>query len=618
MTKAKIGFVLGVFLMGGIAVPINLYSLTPPNPSGASSPPVPELIPTPIEKKALRSSTSSPATDLTSPFLSEEEVLEPTANDLPPIVKPSSEEIKEKVILELKELEKRKDLKSNTPYEFPIVINDHVEYFIDYFQTKLRNRFSLWMGRSTRYIPMMKKILNDHGLPEDLIYLAMIESGFSTKAYSRAHAVGPWQFIRETGQRYGLRVNAWVDERKDPVKSTKAAAKHLSDLYNRFGSWYLAAAGYNAGEGKITRALAMYNAQNFWEISADHCRYIKEETKQYVPKMIAAALIAKEPEKYGFVNIPYHPPLSYDEISLPGGVELKDVATACGVEVEEIVDLNPELRRWVTPPGAFDYTLRIPTGTKDRLMENYAQLTKPKPIVTYKEHRIRRGERLSVIAKKYGVNPKLLAKVNRISSNGKLNPGLVLLIPKKGGGAGSNAELELIDQENHFEKPSSSRANRGSREGKVALAANKKIETANPLRSIKYKVRKGDSLSSIAEKFDVEVSMIKKWNPKGSKKIIAGSTLTLLIPKEPSERNGKKEPDKTNKANHKKLKADERERIKPVLYTVRRGDSLSEIAQKFNITTDQIRTWNRLSHRSIIKPGDKLSLKFARPATDNI
>lgn len=618
MTKAKIGLVLWVFLMGGAVIPSIPYALTPPNPTGAASPPVPELIPTPIQKKVFRSSTPAPATDHNAPFLLDEEVLETAANDLPPIVKPSSEEIKEKVILELQELEKSKDLKGNTPYEFPIVINDHVEYFIDYFQTKLRNRFSLWMGRSTRYIPMMKKILNDHGLPEDLIYLAMIESGFSTKAYSRAHAVGPWQFIRETGQRYGLRVNAWVDERKDPIKSTKAAAKHLSDLYNRFGSWYLAAAGYNAGEGKITRALAMYNAKNFWEISADHCRYIKEETKQYVPKMIAAALIAKEPEKYGFVSIPYQSPLSYDEITLPGGVELKDVATACGVEVEGIVELNPELRRWVTPPGVSEYTLRIPTGTKDRIMENYAQLIKPKPIVTYKEHRIKKGERLSAIAKKYGVNPKLIARVNRISSNGKLNPGLVLLIPKKGGGAGSNAELELIDQEKPFEKASSPRATRSSREGKVALAANKKIEKENPLRSIKYKVRKGDSLISISDKFEVEVSMIKKWNPKGTKKLVAGSTLTLFVPKEHSERNGKKEPDKNNKATHKKLKADERDRIKPVLYTVRRGDSLSEIAHKFNITTDQIRTWNRLSHTSIIRPGDKLSLKFGKPATDTI
>ena len=211
----------------------------------------------------------------------------------------------------------------------------------------------MWMGRSTRYMSMMKKILREHNLPEDLIYLAMIESGFSTKAYSRAHAAGPWQFIRETGARYGLLVNAWVDERKDPIKSTRAAAQHLSDLFNRFGSWYLAAAGYNAGEGKISRALAMYNASNFWEITAEHCHYIKEETKQYVPKMIAAALIAKEPGKYGFANIYYQDPLSFDEAAVPGNVELKDVAAACGVGVETIVDLNPELKRWVTPPGVY-------------------------------------------------------------------------------------------------------------------------------------------------------------------------------------------------------------------------------------------------------------------------
>jgi membrane-bound lytic murein transglycosylase D len=619
MRRTNLGKIIVLASLLVLALPSYSFSLTPPNPTGSKVPPVPELIVVPSTPKSSNPISIHPnPSELTRPFPLEEENLDKVANDLPPIIKPSQEEIKEKVILELKELEKDRGYKTKASFDFPIVINDQVEYFIDYFQTRLRNRFSLWMARSTRFMPMMKKILAEHGLPEDLVYLAMIESGFSTKAYSRAHAVGPWQFIRETGQRYGLRVSAWVDERKDPVKSTRAAAKHLADLFNRFGSWYLAAAGYNAGEGKISRALSMYNAQNFWDLTAEHRRYIKEETKQYVPKMIAAALIAKEPEKYGFFEIPYQSPLSYEEVPLPGGVELKEVAASCGVDVETIVDLNPELRRWITPPGDSEYTLRIPTGSKDRLMANYDQLIKPKSVLTYKEHRIKKGERLASIAKRYGVKPNLIADINRIKGKGDLNPGLVLLIPQKGGTSGLNGDIGLIDQENHFEKKPSQRTAKNNREGKSTAGINKKIEDGDQLQAIRYKVKKGDSLNSIAGKFDVDVSLIKKWNPKGGKKIQAGTTLTLFVPKNNSEREIKKENGKSNKPNQKKIKADGGEKFKTVRYTVKKGDSLAEIAQRFQITPDQIRTWNRLSDKKTIKPGDKLDLRVTKLSPEKI
>ena len=538
MKRVVLFWVLFTSVFFSVSFFSNAYGLTPPNPRGQSSTPVPELMPDldsiTSSPSKISNSTTSPthSLDLNPPLLSEENKGERGPGDLPPVIKPSREEIKEKVFLELKELEKGGNEKIMAPFDIPIVINDQVEYFIDYFQTKLRNRFTLWMGRSTRYMSMMKKILREHHLPEDLIYLAMIESGFSTKAYSRAHAVGPWQFIRETGERYGLRVNSWVDERKDPIKSTRAAAQHLSDLYNRFGSWYLAAAGYNAGEGKISRALAMYNASNFWEITADHCHYIKEETKQYVPKMIAAALIAKEPEKYGFSKISYLPPWTFDEATVPGNVELKDVAAAIGEDVDTIVDLNPELKRWVTPPGVSDYTIRIPKGAKEKLLENYAQLIKPKPRVIYAEHRVKKGERLASISKRYGVKASVIARANRIKAGSPLNAGLVLLIPKKTGAHGFPSDLESIDQEKLDEKIVSNRASRNSRGGKSFVAAHKGNEkNASPLR-LRYQIKKGDSLASIAEKFDVEISMIKKWNnAKGGPKIQQGKTLTLFITK---------------------------------------------------------------------------------------
>jgi membrane-bound lytic murein transglycosylase D len=600
------------------------YAVTSPKLIGPKSPPVPELMPD-LDLNTSRPSKGpdpdSPPTnssELTTPLLSEESNREGNSGDLP-LIKPSREEIKEKVILELKELEKIGNEKTRTSFDFPIVINDQVEYFIDYFQSKLHKRFTLWMGRSTRYMTMMRKILREYNLPEDLIYLAMIESGFSTKAYSRAHAVGPWQFIRETGARYGLRVDSWIDERKDPIKSTRAAAQHLSDLYNRFGSWYLAAAGYNAGEGKITRALAMYNANTFWDISAEHCHYIKEETKQYVPKMIAAALIAKEPEKYGFSKIPYQSPLTFDEATVPGNVELKDVAAALGTDLDTLVDLNPELKRWVTPPGVSDYTIRIPEGTRDKLLENYAQLIRPKPRVVYVEHQVRKGERLSSISKKYGVKASVIARANKIKANGQLNPGLVLLIPKKMGGPGFPPDLDSIDQENRDEKTAWPRASRNKPGGKSTLAAHKGNERNDQPLRVRYQIKKGDSLASIAEKFDVEISMIKKWNnAKGGTKIQQGKSLTLFVSKGVTERNGHKENGKSGKSNFKKTKAETANQIKLVQYTVKKGDNLSEIAQKFNTTPNQIRTWNRLSAKANIKPGDKLSLKLKKSTVENI
>ncbi|MBU4574135.1 MAG: lytic transglycosylase domain-containing protein, partial [Proteobacteria bacterium] len=300
---------------------------------------------------------------------------EPTVITGKPL-KPSQEEISARVAQELRDLgekemvtEKKQpagqaDEAETVTYDIPIVINSRVEFFIEYFQTKVPKRFRIWLSRSGRYLPMMRAILKEHGLPEDLVYLALIESGFSCQAYSRAHAVGPWQFIRGTGKRYGLAINYWVDERRDPVKATHAAARYLKDLHDEFGSWYLAAAAYNAGEGKVRRALKRYNADDFWSISQGRRYYLKSETRQYVPKMIAAAIIAKEPDKYGFTDIQYEQPMVFDVVKVHPGTSLGVAAKLAGIKSKELNDLNPELRRWAIPPTGGMYELRIPQGGK--------------------------------------------------------------------------------------------------------------------------------------------------------------------------------------------------------------------------------------------------------------
>lgn len=253
-------------------------------------------------------------------------------------------------------------------FDVPIQMNRQVKAYLVYFSTERKNIIRKYLARSTRYLPMIREIFQEHGLPEDLAYLAMIESGFNPHAYSHAQACGMWQFIRGTAARYGLTMNDYVDERRDPEKSTHAAAKYLLDLYKQFGSWYLAAASYNCGEKRVQREIDNSNHKSFWDLSAN--QRLPNETQNYVPQMIAATLIAKNPEKFGFKGIPYLPPLQYDTVKVDETTSLAAAAMACNVPPEEIQTLNPELRRGITPPYAGSYTLRIPKGTVEAFNRN--------------------------------------------------------------------------------------------------------------------------------------------------------------------------------------------------------------------------------------------------------
>jgi membrane-bound lytic murein transglycosylase D len=270
-------------------------------------------------------------------------------------------------------------------FDVPVVFNEKVESHIHYFTDRIRVKFSEWLARSERYLPMMKKTFREKGLPEDLTYLALIESGFSTKAVSRARAVGQWQFIKGTGKRYGLRIDRWIDERRDPEKATEAAAEYLSDLYAMFNDWYLAAAGYNAGEGKIIRAINRYDTNDFWELSQPKYRYLRRETKNYVPKLIAAAMIAKEPAKYGFDNIEYHPPLAYEKVTLNGMKDLREIASISECSLEDLKSLNPELKTNFTPPNYPNYQLKVPVGKKEVVESRVSSIKTVQERVALKE-----------------------------------------------------------------------------------------------------------------------------------------------------------------------------------------------------------------------------------------
>jgi len=317
-------------------------------------------------------------------------------------------------------------LKKEPEFDIPIIINAKVKEFIQHFQTAIRDRFATYLARSERYIAFMKNLLKEHGLPEDMVYLAFIESGFDPHAYSRSKAAGPWQFISWTGKRYGLKVNWWVDERRDPEKSTIAAAKYLKDLYEMFECWYLAAAGYNAGEYKIVRAMKRFRTDDFWMLTK--YQYLKRETKNYVPQMIAAALIAKDPEKYGFTDIEYQEPLQYEKVKVPEVTGLSAVAKACETSLEEIRDLNPEILRGVTPPNETEYEVKIPFGKRELFLKNFETLQALERF-EFKTHRIKNGETLAGIAKRYRVDLEPMLEINHLKKTSRISKGMTLLIP---------------------------------------------------------------------------------------------------------------------------------------------------------------------------------------------
>jgi membrane-bound lytic murein transglycosylase D len=264
--------------------------------------------------------------------------------------------------------EELKKWEHQVKFDVPIQMNKQVRAYLVYFSTERKGVIRRYLARSTCYLPMIKRVFQEAGLPEDLAYLAMIESGFNNKAYSPAAACGMWQFIKGTGLRYGLTINNYVDERRDPEKATRAAANYLLDLYKQFGSWYLAAASYNCGEGRVQRELNQSNHKNFWELSANQC--LPTETKNYVPQMIAATIIAKNPQKFGFTHVPYLPPLKTDKVQVKETTSLTAAAVAVNVPPEELQALNPELLRGITPPETPSYTLNLPANSAQLFDKN--------------------------------------------------------------------------------------------------------------------------------------------------------------------------------------------------------------------------------------------------------
>jgi membrane-bound lytic murein transglycosylase D len=330
-------------------------------------------------------------------------------------------------------------------WDIPVVRNDAVDRFVGIFTGRQQDRMALYLKRSGRYEGMIRGKLRERGMPEDLLYLSMIESGFNPTARSHASAVGLWQFIEDTGRRYGLRVDSYVDERKHPEKSTDAALSYLEDLHGQFGSWYLAAAAYNTGEGRVARVMKQVTGKekgrdaDFWRIR----RRLPSETREYVPLMVAAALVGKEPHKYGLGGVQRWMPLEHDEVQVPAGTRLSVVAQAVGVSENELKRLNPHLVRSMTPPGKKAYPVRVPRGRTERFAANFDTVQKRAAEIAARErreeqarvaarvrrHTVRNGESLWTIARRYDTTVKKVQAANGLGRRNRIRPGQRLVIP---------------------------------------------------------------------------------------------------------------------------------------------------------------------------------------------
>lgn len=467
-------------------------------------------------------------------------------------------------------------------FDFPVVENQKVQYYIDYFTGPGRKVFTRWMERSTRYLPYMQEVFASHGLPRDLAYLSIVESGLNPKAYSWAHASGPWQFIGSTGKMFGLESDYWRDERRDFEKSTQAAALFLKELHGIFeGDWYLAVASYNAGPGAVGRAIERSGSRDFWTIA--HTPHLPEETKNYIPKLLAVLLIAKQPERYGFADTAFQEPLICDTVTLPAPTDVEVIARLAGSSYQEIKALNPELKRWCTPPKEENYRVNLPLGTKESFLAAYAELPEEER-TNYTLRKVGKGETLKGLARAYRLSSDELLRLNALSSPKAVKAGRNLVIPLRPG-------VGPIPVEDLRDDPVA-----------VKIAGSKR-----------YTVKKGDNLSKIARRTGVSLANLKAWNRLSNKSRLKvgqvllvgpgkgkgkGAAATVAKGKTGTKKGGGRTAQQAAKAGDK------------VVYKVKKGDTVYQIARQYDVTPANILSWNGLSREHVLQPGQSLTLRL--------
>lgn len=456
---------------------------------------------------------------------------------------------------------------ADVPHDLPITVNDQVLSYLNFFQTP-RGRAIIETGlrRAGRYREMIDRILREEGLPLDLIYVAQAESAFRPLALSRARALGVWQFMSYSAREYGLARTWWVDERQDPEKSTRAAARYLRDLYETFGDWYLALAAYNSGAGSVARAVERTGYADFWEL---HKRNVlPRQTRNYVPILLALALMAKDPARYG-LNVEPESPVRADRIKPGRSIDLRLVAETIDVSVESLKTLNPQLLRMTTPAGP-EFELQLPEGTAERFFAEIAAIPTEKWLM-WRRHRVEEGETLSGIARKFRVEPRAVAEANGLDLRAELQEGDKLIIP--------------------VNKPAPTGA------GKL----------------VRYRVRRGDTLASIARQFDVTPADLRQWNGLQSPGVPRGMTLKVYPGGRPRPA-GSSKGEKSSRVSGLRSNGDS-----PAgrTHAVQLGETLWSIAQVQRTTVEALRAANPSLASRQLRVGERLALPPGGCPADN-
>ncbi len=381
---------------------------------------------------------------------------------------------------------------SSVQADLPLVSNDYVDGVLTFLQNHGRHYIQRVLAGQALYGPMIEETLRKAGLPQDLIYLAAGESAFDPFAVSNKGAKGIWQFMADTAALYGLKKNRWVDEREDPVKSTQAAARHLKDLYNTYGDWFLAMAAYDWSPNGLQKAIEKTGYADYWKLR--QLRALPSETENYVPIFLATALIAKDPQAYGF-EAPSTPPLEVDHVVVSEPTDIRLVAGLIDHPVQELVRLNPSMLTWITPPNDLSFTLNLPPGTKDQFEKAIAAIP-PDRREWWRAYRMEPGETLATVAHKFHVSTVSLTEVNRVPNASELDAGSHVLVP-----LGPVSEESLV-----------------------------RVHERQVLRARQYKVRPGDTLELVADRFDVTPYQIRHWNHLKGSKLAAGRSLVVFVP----------------------------------------------------------------------------------------